>query len=308
MAELVGRVGFDSGSAKKAGKEAGKAQAKESKKGIGVGGIAGGVALGKIFGNLLSSLDSIQSLLKVIGGLIDALVKPFVPILLTLLKPFLALFLFVGTLLAKWLSKAVKSTAGTATGIAGGAIGAGVGIAAGLGAGSIAALAAGLAAAGLIGFNLGDWLGEKFKEARFVEGFFDGITTIKKSFNSLWSLLKSSLSGIGDVWETVLNSFVTLGLNLKLGFQSAIDKFIIVLENAINGAIRLLNKLLPDFIDVRKVSFAGAARGREQFKEDVSQGINQTFVINNNAALDENKMVRLIENTFNTRLRRSGGF
>lgn len=181
MTELIWKVGFDQGQAKKAGQEAGKAQAKESQGG---GAFAGGV-VGGLLGNLLASVKQLFDPLSAIASLFIAAIFP-------LLKPFLILFLKVGVMLFKWLQGQFAKGGGVGgsplgqlvEGLTGGgdtfvdklvnalAVGTFVtGLIAALigGTGFVLALVAGLVATGV--FNIGLWLGDKL--ADLVKGTFN---------------------------------------------------------------------------------------------------------------------------------------
>ncbi|MBW6469608.1 MAG: hypothetical protein K0A90_00120 [Methanosarcinaceae archaeon] len=111
MAEMIWKIGLDSGEALKAGKAFSRgSKGKDDKVKSGGGAFSGGL-IGSLLGSLLSSVKMLFDPLSAIASLLIMALFP-------ILKPFLILFIKVGLLLYKFLNKmlggseSVKGTAG----------------------------------------------------------------------------------------------------------------------------------------------------------------------------------------------------
>ncbi len=94
--------------------------------------------------------------------------------------------------------------------------------------------------------NVGDWFGEKFEGA--VTSIKEVFSGIKEFFSGIWDSIKDIFSTIGhNVGEAVEFAFVTV-IN---GAIATIEAALNLIPNAINGAIKAINKL-PG-VDIDKI-------------------------------------------------------
>ena len=97
--------------------------------------------------------------------------------------------------------------------------------------------------------NVGSWFGQKFRAgANAVKNAFRNIGSF---FGGIWETIKSKFSKLGTKLGSAISGAVATGINGVIGFiEKALNKGI----HLINGAIKLINKVLPKKHEIGKIS------------------------------------------------------